>query len=331
MKTKTYTVNRYIQLGKPLDIFQKRVLFLVIKDLQKEIYAKNDAKSKGKTITTEEQQKLRTIRETTIEGDCYFYIPYKLIDPNNLDNKLRSSLRKLTSIPIDDEDFIGNFLSHARRKNNQWVLLFPKETIDFLTEVSKGVTPLGGLVYMCAGSGFTVRFYEILMQFRDTGKYYTTPEELHDLLGSTVSYRKNFAKFRQAVLDIAQKELRELYKVGQSEICFEYEEKKGGRGNKVQSLVFTIFWNEKKKKPEQTDKELTYISGQLERLMITEVAEGYRVKNKEFINKALSVLIQDNCLKQFADRLEKILENPNIDDKAGYIRILLIDQYGVKP
>ena len=326
----TYTVNKYIQLGISFDIFQKRVIHFVVQDLQKEIYVKNDAKSKKVTLKGQEKQELRSIRHPTIEGDCYFYIPVELIDPKNQHTKLQTSLRKLKK-PIDREGLVADFLLKAERKNKQWVLLFPKESVDFLTEVSRGVTPLQTLVYLTAQSSYTIRFYELLMQYRTTGKWYTTPEDLYVFLDASPSYRKNFGRFKQSVVNVAQKELRELYKKKQSEVCFEYTEKRGGRGNKVQSLIFTIFWREKKNKEEQKNEDLEAVTTQLERLMITEVdEENYKEKNKEFINKALSVLIQDNCLKEFGERLEKIITNPKIKDKGGYIRNYLILEYGVE-
>lgn len=311
-----YNSNMYIQLRRSFNVLQKRVIHFVVKQLQDELFNLNEQKYQGKKI------------ERTLFGDCYFHIPTKVIDPLNQDTEIRKALKGL-QIPIDSKDFIGNFMLSAKRQDGEWRLLFPEESVHFLTEVSKGVTPLQTLVYLSAQSIYTIRMYEILMQFRDTGKYYVKPEDLAEMLGAPDSYHKNFALLNQKALSPAKTELKELFDKKQSDIYFDWHEKRGGRGNKVQQLEFSIFWKDKAiAKDSEQSENLRYIAAQLERLMVADVKEKQRKQaNKAFISRAMSKLVETGQTKAFADKCEKTLNNPKAKDKARVIRTILENDF----
>lgn len=315
-----YNSNMYIQLRRSFSIIQKRVIHFVVKQLQDELFNLNEQKYKGKPI------------ERTLFGDCYFHIPTKVIDPINQDTEIRKALKGL-QIPIDSKDFIGNFMLSAKRQDGEWRLLFPEETVHFLTEVSKGVTPLQTLVYLSAQSIYTIRMYEILMQYRDTGKYYTTPENLAELLGCPDSYSKNFALLNKKALTPAKQELKDLYDKKQSDIFFDWHEIRGGRGNKVLKLDFSIFWKDKAvAKDTEQGENLKYIAAQLERIMLDAAPKKTQKANKEFINRAMSKLIENGQTKLFAEKLEKLLKNPKVvfNEKGKIARWVLENDFLVE-
>jgi hypothetical protein len=318
-----YHANKYLQLGKMFNVYQKRIIHFVVQELQNELYNLNEQKKDGKPI------------ERTLFGDAYFMIPTKRIDPTNQDSQVRRALRGMI-IPIDDKEFVGNFMLSAKREKGHWRLLFPEKTVHFLTEVSRGITPLQTIVYLTAQSKYTIRMYELLMRFRDTGKWYTTPEDLADLFELPITYRKNYGRLNQTILKPAKKELLELYKNNQSDIYFSYKEERGGRGNKVQHLIFSIFWREKKaEKEKQENTHLQFISDNLKRIMIdgVKITKHQKKKNEDFINKALSKLVETGNVKYFADKLEKrILQNTAIenDKKGALARYILTEDFGVE-
>lgn len=318
-----YHANKYLQLGKMFNVYQKRVIHFVVQGLQNEMYNLNEQKKDGKPI------------ERTLFGDAYFMIPAKRIDPTNQDSQIRRALNGL-KIPINDENFIGDFMMSAKREKGYWRLLFPEKTVHFLTEVSKGITPLQTIVYLTAQSKYTIRMYELLMRFRDTGKWYTTPEDLAELFELPETYRKNFGRLEQSILKPAKEELLRLYKNNQSDIYFSYKDERGGRGNKVQHLIFSIFWREKKAEREkQEGTHLQFVSDNLKRIMIDDVKvnKHQKKKNEEFINKALSKLVETGNIKYFADKLEKkVLQNKNVeyDKKGALARYILIEDFGVE-
>lgn len=315
-----YNSNMYIQLRRSFSIIQKRVIHFVVKQLQDEIYNLNDQKYTGKPI------------ERTLFGDCYFHIPTKVIDPLNQDTEIRKALKGLM-VPLENSTTIGHFLMKGTRLNGEWRLLFNEEAVHFLTEVSKGVTPLQTLVYLSANSIYTIRMYEILMQYRDTGKYYTTPENLAELLGAPDGYKNDFAQLRNRALTPAKNELKDLYEKKQSDIFFDWHEIRGGRGNKVLKLDFSIFWKDKAvAKDSEQGENLKYIAAQLERIMIDAAPKKTQKANKEFINRAMSKLIENGQTKQFADKLEKILKNPKVEfnEKGKIARWVLENDFLVE-
>lgn len=315
---KPYHSNQYIQLGKEFNVIQKRTIHFVVKQLQNIIYELNDAQFNNLPINR------------TTEGDCYFYIPTKMIDPHDDDTKIRRALKGL-QIPIDDKSFIGNFMLSAERRSGHWCLLFPRKTVNFLTEVSKGITPLQTVVYLTAKSLYTIRFYEFCMQFRLSGKWYTTPEDLCDLLDAKKSYRSEYGNLRKMIIEPAQKELAQLYDSNQSDVKFSFEEVKGGRGNKCQQLIFSIISKDKAVKEQAENPDYEYVMTQLTRIMVTEVAENRKKKNIQFINKAISKLLETEQLKHFAFRLEnRVVSNSDIKNKGAMARKMLIEDYGVE-
>lgn len=322
-KLSVYYANKYLQLGKSFNVLQKRIIHFVVNELKKEIYSLNEQKKAGGNI------------QRTLFGDAYFMIPATTIDPENQDTNIRNALNGL-KISISDKNFIGDFMLSAKREKGYWRLLFPEKTVHFLTEVSKGITPLQTIVYMTAQSKYTVRLYELLMRFRDTGIWYTTPEDISDLFELPETYRNNFGRLKYSVLEVARKELQDLYKKNQSDIFFHYTETKSGRGNKVQQIKFSIFWREKKITEEkQENKDLLFISSNLLNIMVNDIriTKSRKDVNKEFINRALSKLIETGNLQNFATKLNnRILENPKVkeEDRGALARYILVEDYQVE-
>lgn len=322
-KEKVFSSNMYIQLRKEFNVLQKRTLHFVIKQLQDEMRNLNQQNANGNQI------------ERTLFGDCYFKIPSKLIDPLNQDTAIRRALKSL-QIPIATKDTDTFFLMKSTRKDGHWTLLFPEEVVHFLTEVSKGVTPLQTILYLSAKSIYTIRMYELLMQFRDTGKWYTTPEELGDYLSIPLSYQKDYNLFRTRAIETADKELRTLYKEKQSEIYFILTEESGGRGRKVKRLIFTIIWSEKNNQKPQTQEELNvdhnWIIFRLKKIMIDDakINEKAKIANRKYINYAVGKLVELNKINHFASKLNWILETEKIIEKGAYARTVLKDEYNIE-
>ncbi len=323
VKPHVYYANRYIQIGKNFNVIQKRIIHFVVAQLQAEMYNLNMQMVSNKPI------------QRTLFGDAYFRVPVSYIDKTNQDSQVRNALRGL-KISIDDKDFIGDFMLSAKREKGDWVLLFPEKTVHFLTQVSKGITPLQTILYLTAQSKYTIRMYELLMRFRDTGVWYTTPEELCYYFELPASYRKDFGRLRQSVLEVARKELERLYRNNQSEIYFVYEEIRGGRGNKVKQLKFSIFWKEKKDQElRPSNEEYLYVYNTLKRIMLEGewITEDQKRANEEFIKRAMSKLAETGNIKRFAEKLQKkVIENQKVkyENKGALARYILEEDYNVE-
>lgn len=81
-------------------------------------------------------------------------------------------------------------------------------------------------------SSYSIRIYQLLKEYEKTKKRTFTVDELMDTLQVPTSY-KLYSKFKQAVLQVAEKEL-----IAHCDIFFEYEEIKEGK--RVNEILFRI-------------------------------------------------------------------------------------------
>ena len=247
-------------------------------------------------------------------------------------------------LPITDDDYIGNFLMGAHRQEKAWVVMIPKKALNYMIEKAEdGVTALETILYLSASSSYTISMYEQLKQRADFVKWYTTPIELADLLCAPQSYYTEFGQLKNRILEPAKKELRALYEKQQSLICFDYTLERGGRGNKVQRIIFTIY--EKGKSKKQTPEEqqakrnadfqaISFIMGKC-MLDFVGVPKGMKKKNHEFISRTLDLLSQRNAIEPFAkklnaarERAERQGEDP--DSIGGVIRHILATDFNIE-
>ena len=96
-------------------------------------------------------------------------------------------------------------------------------------------------------SSFSIRIYEFLKQYEKLGERTFLIEDLKEKLGILEDQYKLYGHFKAKVLKVAQDELAE-----KTDICFEYEEIKIGRG--VGKLRFII----KSQVPQQTPEQLIF-------------------------------------------------------------------------
>jgi plasmid replication initiation protein len=179
--------------------------------------------------------------------------------------KIRKALRRLLTtyfIIEDDKSIIEEttFLSYFKmtKSENSLQMRFDKSLKPFLLQLKANFTKLSLAKILKFNSSYTIRFYEIL-EFRAT-QYETYKnknlllfeydlEELKEMLvgeyneeTEEIEIKKSYklyANFKNKVLDVAYKELKE-----KGDYYFEYEPIKKGRA--YSSIKFTIFKNGEK-------------------------------------------------------------------------------------
>lgn len=191
-----------------------------------------------------------------------FSVPVKDIDPDRnyrLINKAFKDLRlKDFTIedPVNDYYFTGGLINWGEIKNGIATISVAQKVLEPIWDTLKGGwTAYSLTVAFSFKSNYAMRFYEYCSRWKDTGHWHTTPDALRDYLKlwDKKSY-DNYRNLRVKVIEVARKELEELYDKGQSDVKFTYEEKREGRGRagSVVGLHFTIFWSKKgEKKLEQ--------------------------------------------------------------------------------
>ena len=98
-------------------------------------------------------------------------------------------------------------------------------------------------------SQFSIRIYELLKQYENTGTRIIAVDELRDLIGIDRNKYKLYADFKKRIIAISQKELKE-----KSDISFEFDEIK--EGHSVKKLLFHIKKKQNKSSSKSKSKEI---------------------------------------------------------------------------
>lgn len=328
-KPEIWKTNNFLNSGYKFSLIQLRIIHYIYGTIQDYVYAV----ANGKGVSDVQM---------TLYEDAYLSIPIASVDKGENNHVTTyNAFRGLKDLDISQRGkSVESFILSARRKDNVWRVLLPRTAVKFFIEkAEKGVTALESVLYMSASSRYSISAYEQMKQRVNLVKWYTTPEEFCDLVQAPESARKNFAKLRIDVIDVAQKELKELFDLGRCAIWFEYEVRRAGRGGKVVELIFTIHTRKEKLSSvqirTQTAEDMKYIAFTLKKMMLGGNASKHQKKaNEEFINKALSKLQDSGNLGNYAKRLEKLIQREeakgnNPDEKGALARYILEEDFGI--
>lgn len=329
-KVEVYKTNNFLNSGYKFSLVQQRIIHYVYSAIQDYVYAVANG------------TKVNDVQLTLYE-DAYIYIPVQSLDKTtNAQRTTYTAFRGLKDLDISQQGkSIESFILSAHRKDNTWRVLLPSTAVKFFIEkANQGVTALENILYISASSRYTVAIYEQLKQRFRLKKWYVAPDEFCELIQTSESAKKNYAKLRIDVIDVAQKELKELFDTNRSALYFDYKEEREGRGGKVVRIIFTIHTKEEKLSPQQLNSQsaddLMFISDTLKKLMIDiDISKHRKKANKEFINRALSKLQDTGSLGKFAERLDKLLikedaKGNNPLEKGALVRYILEEDYNVE-
>lgn len=328
-KLEVWKTNNFLNSGYKFSLVQLRIIHYIYGTIQDYVYAV----ANGKGVSD---------LQLTLYEDAYLYIPVNSLDKGDKSHSnIYNAFRGLKDLDISQRGkSVESFILSAHRKDNKWRVLLPRTAVKFFIEkAEKGVTALESMLYMSAESSYTISFYEQMKQRVNLVKWYTTPDELCDVIQAPESARKNFAHLRMYIIERAQKELKELFDLGRCAIWFEYKVKRAGRGGRVTEIIFTIHTRKEKLSPvqirTQTAEDMKYIAFTLKKMMLGDNASKHQKKaNEEFINKALSKLQDSGNLGNYAKRLEKLIQREeakgnNPDEKGALARYILEEDFGI--
>lgn len=110
-----------------------------------------------------------------------------------------------------------------------------KGIVPYLAELwnNPKVTSMGFQNALSLKSIYSQRFYAFICQYKDTGKWYVTLEQLHEKLKLDESSYTRWGNFKRNVLDVAEKELKE-----KADLYFTYKTRKTGK--RITHLDFQI-------------------------------------------------------------------------------------------
>lgn len=180
-------------------------------------------------------------------------------------NSIKTGLKKLSHrrLEIDTEDYwleVG-FINYSEWKKDTGSveIQVSKKILPFLVELSKNFTSYSLTVALSLKSQWSQRIYELCSQWKTAGGFRISVKELRHIFKLEKKY-KEYGSFKLRVLDVAQKELKELYEKGEADLCFEFSEIKNGSSNKrsVTDLRFKVI-SKVSEKDNLLEKRLTVL------------------------------------------------------------------------
>lgn len=297
------TIARY-----DYNIWEKRMMYKLIELLQKEMR--------------------KEVELYKSEHDVYFEFSHQDIDANyDAQKYIKKALDTLSSKKIiiekKDDYWTGNLINWGRDKKGKILISVNNLIIPFLTDIAKGFTAYSAVVAMALKSSYSQRLYELCSRFKDTKKWFVAPDTLRDMLNLPKSYQ-DYKNIRTRVLDVAQKELKDLFDEGQCDLHFSYEEIRGGkgRGGSVKELIFTIHVADKKGIKTGIN-ELTASKFQAIANFMREYFDTDMEANVRYINNVLVLLSDTSTKVNFDTLIEKIDIAKTKGNPAGYFRTIL--------
>ncbi len=258
-----------------------------------------------------------------------FSIPVSQIDPDRNYRLIRNAFdalrRKDFTIddPKNDYYFNGGLLNWGEVKGGIATISIAQKVLEPIWDILKGgYTAYSVTVAFSLKSNYSMRFYEYCSRFKDTGHFHTTPDALRDMLRILdVKSYNNYGELKRRVIDVAQKELEELYDKGQCDVKFTYTEKRvgKGRGGEVVGLDFTIFWS---KKGEEKNKQLP--SKPEDYYFLLNFLKNHFTTDEKYKEKIINYADSNRFLKQFAEIVE-IAEKK--DNPPAYFRTAVKNEF----
>ena len=173
---------------------------------------------------------------------------------------LKQFAKKLMSkpleVPINGGFEVYNWFSKIKYQNGVFTVRIDEDLKPYLLELRERFVAYNLKNILPLTSNYSIRIYQLLKEYEKIGNRTFALEELQDILKVPKSFRKLYGNFKNKVLKLAEKELRE-----HCDIYFEYEEIKTVR--KVTHIKFLIFKNQinevqsipKEETPLKQDKE----------------------------------------------------------------------------
>jgi len=292
------------------DLIEKRIVYFIIKQVREDFVEKQDG-------------------QRDIFEDLVVKVPIDSLrraDPNI--KRLYESSKRLRSkdIEINNEDIWINigFINYAKHLKKEDIMEFgvSKQILPHLVELSKNFTVYELAVSIVLKSVYSQRFYEICSKWKNAGYCFYKLENLRRMLACEDKF-KTFGEFKRGVLDMAKKELKELYDQGVGDLYFDYDIKEKDR-KKVISLELSIHTRDSEKnKPTFTrDDMLNFIHVQM---------KTYYPKDVGFIDRTMDACSKDmEVLGGVFEKMEKKLKAYPRNEYGAVLRYVLKNDFDIK-
>lgn len=307
--------NRITTARYELSTIEKRVMYVIIRQIRKQFVLQETGQRdlfNDLVVKMKSSDILKDMNET---------------NPSRVKKALKNlrlrSFEYDNGLPEDHPDhhwFEVGFINYGEWEKGGYIeVQISKKILPFFVELTRNFTEYSLVVAISLKSKWSQRLYELCSKWSSSGGFRMDVKELRDLFNLEGKYLK-YGAFKKFVLDVAHKELKELYTKGECDLYFEYSERKEGRS--VEQLRFKVISN--KEKVELSTEDIDY----LVRTQLNEIFDTKnKPKNKEFIGQTMTALRLDpDKLNHCYKRLESLKKMPK-SDHGRYMRFIINEDY----
>jgi plasmid replication initiation protein len=296
-------------------LWEKRILYKIIQKMVDDI-------KKGANETDLFANRVLRLPIKNLLADDYRKNLY------NLKRAAKSIMGKIFEVTINEgeENEIweaGVFIYHSKIQEGILQVTISEMLMPYLIDLTKNFTRYSPYTAMILKSTYSQRFYEFCCRFRDTGHWHVSVEDLRFMLMLETKYA-TYGELKKNVLDVAQKELQELYDSNESDVCFVYDELKTKRA--ITDLHIRIKAKEKNKGVEESSAdELQMIHQYLKAFWPQDNQEARRTQvfnelNKKKAFKEFKIKADDICARY---------QDKRAHDLAGILTIAMKEDLGI--
>lgn len=243
---------------------------------------------------------------------------------NQEDNKkeTRKALEKFRSRNFtyaneaDDDWLTCGFINYAHIKKGIAEIQVSHKLMPFLVELSSQYTTYSLHVAMSLKSKWSQRMYELCQKWQGTDGFRITVNDLRQSFMLEKKYDR-YALLNERVLQVAKRELKELYDLGQCDVYFEFTEERKGRT--VETLRFKLFRKNAMNVKNSNDLLLELIP-----IFQATFETSKKPKNDVFVKELIMKLQKfPNLIEPTNKRIKEVLAEGVKSDTARYMRFIL--------
>lgn len=302
--------NRVTMARYELSVIEKRVMYFILKEIRKQYVLNKDG-----------QRDLFDDLIVDIDGG-------KLVKEVYEDNKerVKRSLKALRQRSFEYEDetedqwFEVGFIDWSGWNKGKVQVQISKKILPFYVELSERYTEYSLVVAMSLRSKYSQRLYELCSQWRAAGGFNVELDEFREMFQLGDKYSR-YAAFKSYVLEVARKELKELFDKGECDLYFNYSEIKEGRS--VKRLQFKVVSASEVEQYTIADYDY-FTRTKLHELFQTKT----KPKNRSFVEDVMTSLRLDpEKLKHCYQKLLSVEASIPPQEQAPYMRFVINAEY----
>ena len=216
-------------------------------------------------------------------------------------------------------------VKHDKRANIYEVEV-SSEIMPYLVALAENFTSYDLTVAISLKSAYSQRFYEYCCQFKNrTNKtFFFSVDDLKKMmmLEDKKGY-DNSSNFKTKVLDVAQKELKEAYDNGQSDLYFDYQVK-DKQGRKILSWFFFIHTKDEEQKTDY--KTVGECIRQIHNILTT-----FFPRDSKYIKRVIAAVnLRPDIAMELTEKMQKKVNDYSRKEIAPIIRYVLREDYNIE-